>query len=273
MSDSLSPRGITLRHLRFALPARELTTLPQSPFFGQQSPVREIPFRSVPDFLKLPTDLDLGKSPVWRSIPRDMPSTPRAAEPRGHPATAAQLLEFGPGRKFIRESEHNFYAWSFAHTVKIDKQDNLWVTDKGSGMVIKFNPHVTPWHGAVCSERKSREGDDALDLGGTGCDLTSQKLVLGRRNVVTLRPTVVSARADDRHPPISWPVAQSVPTAAEFRPCRQDHRYYAVRLRQPFVTDGYKGSASRTSILGAIAGDRVRGWQQKGGGQPYPLTG
>ena len=30
MNDSLSPRGITLRHLRFALPARELPTLPQS---------------------------------------------------------------------------------------------------------------------------------------------------------------------------------------------------------------------------------------------------
>jgi len=97
-----------------------------------------------------------------------------------YPATAAQLLEFGPDGKFIREIEHNFYAWSFAHTVKIDKQDNLWVTDKGSDMVIMFNPQVTPWHGAVCSERKSRDGDDALDLGGTGCDLTSQKLVLVR---------------------------------------------------------------------------------------------
>jgi DNA-binding beta-propeller fold protein YncE len=32
------------------------------------------------------------------------------------------------------------YAWSFAHTVRIDKEDNIWVTDKGSDMVIKFNP-------------------------------------------------------------------------------------------------------------------------------------
>ncbi len=32
------------------------------------------------------------------------------------------------------------YAWSFAHSVRIDKDDNIWVADKGSDMVIKFNP-------------------------------------------------------------------------------------------------------------------------------------
>ena len=32
------------------------------------------------------------------------------------------------------------YAWSFAHMLKIDRQDNVWVTDKGSDMVIKFTP-------------------------------------------------------------------------------------------------------------------------------------
>ena len=55
-------------------------------------------------------------------------------------AAAAQLLEFGADGKFIREIGHNLYAWSFAHTVKVDKEDNIWVTDKGSDMVIKFNP-------------------------------------------------------------------------------------------------------------------------------------
>ena len=32
------------------------------------------------------------------------------------------------------------YAWSFLHTVEIDRQDNIWVTDKGSDMVIRFKP-------------------------------------------------------------------------------------------------------------------------------------
>src|SRR5271156_6546939 len=55
-------------------------------------------------------------------------------------ASATQLLEFGPDGRFIREIGHNLYAWSFAHTVKVDKNDNIWVTDKGSDMIVKFNP-------------------------------------------------------------------------------------------------------------------------------------
>jgi DNA-binding beta-propeller fold protein YncE len=32
------------------------------------------------------------------------------------------------------------YGWSFAHTVRIDKEDNIWAVDKGSDMVVRFNP-------------------------------------------------------------------------------------------------------------------------------------
>ena len=55
-------------------------------------------------------------------------------------ATAAQLLEFGPDGKYIREIGKNLYAWSFAHAVRVDKDDNIWAVDKGSDMMIKFNP-------------------------------------------------------------------------------------------------------------------------------------
>ncbi len=55
-------------------------------------------------------------------------------------AAAAQLFEFGPDGKFIREIGKNLYAWSFAHAVRIDKDDNIWVIDKGSDMIIRFNP-------------------------------------------------------------------------------------------------------------------------------------
>ena len=54
--------------------------------------------------------------------------------------TAAQLLEFGPDGRYIREIGKNLYAWSFAHAVRVDKDDNIWVVDKGSDMVIKFDP-------------------------------------------------------------------------------------------------------------------------------------
>jgi len=111
-----------------------------APLFAQQPP--EIRYHSVSDFLKLPPDIYLGET------------TGVAVNSKGHifvfsrgnttgpayAAAAAQLLEFAPDGKFLREIGHHLYAWSFAHTVKVDKDDNIWVTDKGSDMVIKFNP-------------------------------------------------------------------------------------------------------------------------------------
>ena len=40
----------------------------------------------------------------------------------------------------MREIGKDLYAWSFAHTVRIDKADNIWAVDKGSDMVVKFDP-------------------------------------------------------------------------------------------------------------------------------------
>ena len=112
-----------------------------SPVMAQQ-PVPEIPFESIPNPLKFPRDLNLGEA------------TGVAVNSKGHvfvfsrgnttgpayAASAAQLLEFGPDGQFIREIGKNLYAWSFAHAVRIDKDDNIWAIDKGSDMIIRFNP-------------------------------------------------------------------------------------------------------------------------------------
>ncbi|MBI2833651.1 MAG: 6-bladed beta-propeller [Acidobacteria bacterium] len=55
-------------------------------------------------------------------------------------ATASQLLEFEGKGKFVREIGKNLAAWSYAHSVRIDKDDNIWAVDKGSNVVVKFNP-------------------------------------------------------------------------------------------------------------------------------------
>src|SRR6476660_2168360 len=55
-------------------------------------------------------------------------------------AQAAELFEFDQTGKYIKEWGQNAYGFSFAHAVKVDKQDNVWVVDEGSNMVIKFNP-------------------------------------------------------------------------------------------------------------------------------------
>src|SRR6266481_7114695 len=107
-----------------------------------QSSVPEIKFRSVPDFLKLPPELYLGEAAgvAVNSGGHIFVFSRGNTTGPAYAAAAAQLLEFAPDGKSLREIGHHLYAWSFAHTVKVDKDDNIWVTDKGSDMVIKFNP-------------------------------------------------------------------------------------------------------------------------------------
>jgi DNA-binding beta-propeller fold protein YncE len=109
---------------------------------AQQTQVPEIKFRSVPDFLKLPADLYFGEvsGVAVNSKGHIFVFSRGNTTGPAYGAAAAQLLEFGPDGRFIREIGHNLYAWSYAHTVKIDPEDNIWVTDKGSDMVIKFRP-------------------------------------------------------------------------------------------------------------------------------------
>ena len=55
-------------------------------------------------------------------------------------ATASQLFEFDQNLKFVKQWGQDNYAASFAHTVRVDKYDNVWMTDEGANMVVKFNP-------------------------------------------------------------------------------------------------------------------------------------
>src|SRR3954469_21807820 len=116
--------------LCFAIPAVAQQTVP------------EIPFDSVPDFLKLPENMYLGEvSGVAVNSKKHLFVLSRGnTSGPAYGAAATQLLEFGPDGKFLREIGRNLYAWSFAHAVRIDASDNIWVVDKGSDMIIEFNP-------------------------------------------------------------------------------------------------------------------------------------
>lgn len=109
---------------------------------AQQLQVPEIQFQSVPDFLKLTSDLYLGEVAGVAVNSKGHVFVLSRGNSTGpaYGASAAQLLEFGADGNFLREIGHNLYAWSFAHSVKIDKEDNIWVADKGSDMVIEFTP-------------------------------------------------------------------------------------------------------------------------------------
>lgn len=110
--------------------------------FAQQTRAPEIPFHSMPDFLKLPPDLYFGEvaGVAVNSKGHVFVFSRGSSTGPAYGAAAAQLLEFNSDGSFVREIGHNLYAWSYAHSVKVDKQDNIWVADKGSDMVIKFAP-------------------------------------------------------------------------------------------------------------------------------------
>jgi len=52
----------------------------------------------------------------------------------------SSLYEFGPDGKFIRQIGKQVYGFLAAQQVRVDKSDNIWVVDRYSSMVMKFDP-------------------------------------------------------------------------------------------------------------------------------------
>jgi NHL repeat len=52
----------------------------------------------------------------------------------------SSLYEFAPDGKFVRQIGKQVYGFLAAQQVRIDKQDNIWVVDRYSSMVMKLDP-------------------------------------------------------------------------------------------------------------------------------------
>lgn len=95
--------------------------------------VPEIPYDTVPNFLKLPPGLYLGEAMGV------------ATNSKGHifvftRSANTRLFEFDQNGKYVREIGEGSYGFEFAHSVRVDSEDNIWAVDEGTNMVIKFNP-------------------------------------------------------------------------------------------------------------------------------------
>jgi DNA-binding beta-propeller fold protein YncE len=108
--------------------------------------VSEIVYDSTPNLLKLPANLYLGEAAGVATdskgniyvFTRTGSMLASVGGSRVFTRGGARLFEFAPNGAFLREIGQGLYGFLFAHAVRIDPQDNIWVVDEGSNMVIKF---------------------------------------------------------------------------------------------------------------------------------------
>ena len=121
----------------------------QQQFGGAQLAVPEIPFDSVPNFLKLPDKLYLGEVPGVATnskghvfvYTRTGTMTATLGGSRVFTHNGSRLFEFDEKGAYVREIGVGIYGFLFAHVVRIDPQDNIWVVDEGANLVMKFDPN------------------------------------------------------------------------------------------------------------------------------------
>ena len=93
----------------------------------------DIPYESVPNFLKMPPNIYLGEGiGVARNSKGHIFIFTRSGDSR--------LFEFDQSGTFVREIGQGLYGFEMAHGVRVDSQDNIWTVDEGTNMVVKFSP-------------------------------------------------------------------------------------------------------------------------------------
>jgi DNA-binding beta-propeller fold protein YncE len=121
-----------------------MVLLVQSPqLLAQQA--QEIPFDATDTFLKMPPGAFLSEAAgVALNSKGHIFVYTRAGSSSGHiiGPQAAMLYEFGPDGKFIKVVK-DLYSMAWAHAVRVDRDDNVWLVDNGSDMVVKLNPDLS----------------------------------------------------------------------------------------------------------------------------------
>jgi streptogramin lyase len=103
--------------------------------------VPEIRYDANPDFLKVPANLPWGEiTGIAIDSRRHFWVYARTgAQNSLHGQVAAQLYEFGPDGAYLRELGKGLYSFAFAHTVRVDRDQNLWISDEGTNMITKMS--------------------------------------------------------------------------------------------------------------------------------------
>ncbi len=131
-----------MKHL---MPALLATLIAGGPASAQDAP--EINFDSVSNALQLPAGLYLGEvGGVTTNSHGDIFVYTRTGHPtitigttRPFAHGGSRLFQFDPNGKFVREIGKDTYGFMYAAQVRVDPNDNIWVVDEMTNMVIKFD--------------------------------------------------------------------------------------------------------------------------------------
>lgn len=129
----------------------------------------DISFDSTPNLLKLPEHTYLGEVAGVATNSKGhvfvftRTGTPYAITGGSRVFThgGTRLFEFDASGKYVREIGQGLYGFLVANSVRVDAQDNIWVVDRGSSQVIKFDPEG---HVAMVMGRKP----EAIFVGARG---------------------------------------------------------------------------------------------------------
>ncbi len=94
--------------------------------------VSVIPHEAVPNFFKNPPGIYTGEN---MGISTDSKGNIYIY----HRANETRLFQYNPQGTWVKEFGRNNYGFAFAHSVRVDSQDNIWAVDEGTDMLVKFN--------------------------------------------------------------------------------------------------------------------------------------
>ena len=114
-----------------------------------QLSIPDINYDATVDALKLPDNIYFGEV---AGVATDSKGNIFVYTRAGHPTITigtarpfahggSRLFEFDKTGKYVREIGQDSYGFLMAQQVRIDPQDNIWVVDQMSSMVIEFDPN------------------------------------------------------------------------------------------------------------------------------------
>jgi DNA-binding beta-propeller fold protein YncE len=102
------------------------------PLWAQQNSTPELHYQSIRNFLKLPPQISIGPDPGI------------TVNSKGHIFLFNRgdypLLEFDANGNYLRKITYGTWDFVFAHSLRVDSEDNIWAVDEGINQVVKLSP-------------------------------------------------------------------------------------------------------------------------------------